>query len=101
MPVLSDFLRKRRRRPRRLQADSSKSNPKNNNSNKMSTASSGKSQRGRASSLTSINNFEHLASVEKAGWLNKWTNYLKGYRQRWFVLDSNATLSYYSYRDIK
>ncbi|PIC42864.1 hypothetical protein B9Z55_009804 [Caenorhabditis nigoni] len=67
----------------------------------MSTASSGKSQRGRASSLTSINNFEHLASVEKAGWLNKWTNYLKGYRQRWFVLDSNATLSYYSYRDIK
>uniref|UniRef100_A0A8R1ITI0 PH domain-containing protein n=1 Tax=Caenorhabditis japonica TaxID=281687 RepID=A0A8R1ITI0_CAEJA len=34
-------------------------------------------------------------SVEKSGWLNKWTNYLKGYRQRWFVLDSNATLSYY------
>ncbi|CCD31139.1 Oxysterol-binding protein [Caenorhabditis elegans] len=59
----------------------------------MSSTSSGKSR--RAASLSSINNFEHLASVEKAGWLNKWTNYLKGYRQRWFVLDSNATLSYY------
>uniref|UniRef100_A0A158P8W0 PH domain-containing protein n=1 Tax=Angiostrongylus cantonensis TaxID=6313 RepID=A0A158P8W0_ANGCA len=34
-------------------------------------------------------------SEEKSGWLNKWTNYLKGYRQRWFVLDSNAVLSYY------
>ncbi|CAI2349096.1 unnamed protein product [Caenorhabditis sp. 36 PRJEB53466] len=58
----------------------------------MST-SSGRSR--RRASLASITNFEHLASVEKAGWLNKWTNYLKGYRQRWFVLDSNGTLSYY------
>lgn len=29
-----------------------------------------------------------------AGWLYKWTNYLKGYRKRWFVLQ-NGVLSYY------
>ncbi|XP_067378658.1 oxysterol-binding protein 2 isoform X1 [Channa argus] len=28
------------------------------------------------------------------GWLFKWTNYLKGYQRRWFVL-SNGLLSYY------
>ena len=32
---------------------------------------------------------------EKAGWLQKWTNYVKGYRQRWFVLDCSGNLSYY------
>ncbi|CAB3401965.1 unnamed protein product [Caenorhabditis bovis] len=36
-----------------------------------------------------------VVSAEIAGWLNKWTNYIRGYRQRWFVLDSNAVLSYY------
>jgi len=30
------------------------------------------------------------------GWLQKWTNYIKGYQKRWFVL-SNGTLSYYRY----
>lgn len=35
------------------------------------------------------------ATVEKAGFLQKWTNYIKGYRNRWFVLDSNGILSYY------
>uniref|UniRef100_A0A8C3L928 Oxysterol-binding protein n=1 Tax=Chrysolophus pictus TaxID=9089 RepID=A0A8C3L928_CHRPC len=30
----------------------------------------------------------------KMGWLFKWTNYLKGYQRRWFVL-SNGLLSYY------
>ncbi len=34
-------------------------------------------------------------SEEKAGWLQKWTNYVKGYRRRWFVLDSKGQLSYY------
>lgn len=29
-----------------------------------------------------------------SGWLLKWTNYLKGYQRRWFVL-SNGVLSYY------
>lgn len=28
------------------------------------------------------------------GWLLKWTNYVKGYQRRWFVL-SNGLLSYY------
>ncbi|XP_055002713.1 oxysterol-binding protein 2 isoform X2 [Sorex araneus] len=31
------------------------------------------------------------------GWLLKWTNYLKGYQRRWFVL-SNGLLSYYRNR---
>ncbi|KAL3182613.1 hypothetical protein MRX96_034529 [Rhipicephalus microplus] len=31
---------------------------------------------------------------EMKGWLAKWTNYLKGYQKRWFVL-SNGLLSYY------
>ncbi|XP_043289479.1 oxysterol-binding protein 1 isoform X2 [Venturia canescens] len=31
---------------------------------------------------------------EVKGWLFKWTNYLKGYQRRWFVL-SNGLLSYY------
>ncbi|XP_012279948.1 oxysterol-binding protein 1 isoform X2 [Orussus abietinus] len=31
---------------------------------------------------------------EMKGWLFKWTNYLKGYQRRWFVL-SNGILSYY------
>uniref|UniRef100_A0A7E4ZZZ4 Oxysterol-binding protein n=1 Tax=Panagrellus redivivus TaxID=6233 RepID=A0A7E4ZZZ4_PANRE len=39
------------------------------------------------------------AHIEKAGFLQKWTNYLKGYRQRWFVLDSNGILSYYRGRE--
>lgn len=31
-----------------------------------------------------------------SGWLYKWTNYLKGYRKRWFVLE-NGLFSYYRY----
>jgi len=31
---------------------------------------------------------------EMKGWLQKWTNYIKGYQKRWFVL-SNGVLSYY------
>lgn len=37
----------------------------------------------------------HLPCVDTyRGWLFKWTNYLKGYQRRWFVL-SNGLLSYY------
>lgn len=32
--------------------------------------------------------------VEMKGFLLKWTNYIKGYQRRWFVL-SNGVLSYY------
>jgi hypothetical protein len=35
--------------------------------------------------------------MEKAGWLHKWTNYVKGYRQRWFVLDKQGNLKYYRF----
>ncbi|XP_042856242.1 oxysterol-binding protein 1-like isoform X4 [Penaeus japonicus] len=34
------------------------------------------------------------ADPDMKGWLYKWTNYLKGYQKRWFVL-SNGLLSYY------
>ncbi|CAH0391656.1 unnamed protein product [Bemisia tabaci] len=35
--------------------------------------------------------------VEIKGWLFKWTNYIKGYQKRWFVL-SNGLLSYYRFQ---
>lgn len=34
------------------------------------------------------------------GWVFKWTNYIKGYQRRWFVL-SNGLLSYYRYSFLK
>uniref|UniRef100_A0A182MRJ0 PH domain-containing protein n=1 Tax=Anopheles culicifacies TaxID=139723 RepID=A0A182MRJ0_9DIPT len=34
------------------------------------------------------------AEPDMKGWLLKWTNYLKGYQKRWFVL-SKGVLSYY------
>ena len=33
-------------------------------------------------------------SDQYRGWLYKWTNYIKGYQKRWFVLQ-NGLLSYY------
>lgn len=36
-------------------------------------------------------------AAETKGWLYKWTNYIKGYQKRWFVL-SNGLLSYYRYQ---
>ncbi|VDL74958.1 unnamed protein product [Nippostrongylus brasiliensis] len=56
--------------------------------------SGGGSGGGSAASVQSLP-LQESAVEEKAGWLNKWTNYIKGYRQRWFVLDSTAVLSYY------
>ena len=38
-------------------------------------------------------------SAEIKGWLYKWTNYIKGYQKRWFVLQ-NGLLSYYRYKNI-
>ena len=35
-------------------------------------------------------------TAEIKGWLYKWTNYIKGYQKRWFVLQ-NGLLSYYRY----
>ena len=39
-------------------------------------------------------NNENDNDPEMKGWLLKWTNYLKGYQKRWFVL-SKGVLSYY------
>ena len=39
-------------------------------------------------------NFKMSDEANLKGWLFKWTNYLKGYQRRWFVL-SNGYLSYY------
>ena len=39
-------------------------------------------------------------TAETKGWLYKWTNYIKGYQKRWFVLQ-NGLLSYYRYHFIK
>lgn len=36
------------------------------------------------------------SSDQYAGYLQKWTNYLKGYQRRWFVL-KDGLLSYYRY----
>ena len=33
-------------------------------------------------------------NADTKGWLYKWTNYIKGYQKRWFVLQ-NGLLSYY------
>ncbi len=37
---------------------------------------------------------DSAAATEVKGWLYKWTNYVRGYQKRWFVL-SNGLLSYY------
>lgn len=37
---------------------------------------------------------ETVKEPELSGWLYKWTNYLRGYQKRWFVLQ-NGLLSYY------
>ena len=37
---------------------------------------------------------KHGQSDQYKGWLYKWTNYIKGYQKRWFVLQ-NGLLSYY------
>ncbi|KAK8730399.1 hypothetical protein OTU49_007988 [Cherax quadricarinatus] len=37
---------------------------------------------------------EKHSDPDMKGWLYKWTNYLKGYQKRWFVL-TNGLLSYY------
>lgn len=36
------------------------------------------------------------SSGDHAGYLSKWTNYIKGYQRRWFVL-KDGELSYYRY----
>ena len=42
----------------------------------------------------SFHNGNREEQFETKGWLYKWTNYIKGYKKRWFVLD-NGLLYYY------
>lgn len=45
-----------------------------------------------------VNSSAATNDVEMKGFLLKWTNYIKGYQRRWFVL-SNGVLSYYRFVD--
>uniref|UniRef100_A0A7I5E9H0 Oxysterol-binding protein n=1 Tax=Haemonchus contortus TaxID=6289 RepID=A0A7I5E9H0_HAECO len=84
--------RKRLFRKRRSRKGSSSTSSQHNVHRLVMSSSS--THGGGGSSVSSLA-LQEDAVEEKAGWLNKWTNYLKGYRQRWFVLDSTAVLSYY------
>ena len=52
--------------------------------------------------MSASSNHSNLSADDKVcpeqfrGWLLKWTNYIKGYQRRWFVL-ANGLLSYYRY----
>lgn len=43
------------------------------------------------------NNDINQNKIDYSGWLYKWTNYVKGYRRRWFLIDSLGNLKYYRY----
>lgn len=50
----------------------------------------------KTSSGTANTRSDNKNDVEMKGFLLKWTNYIKGYQRRWFVL-SGGVLSYYRY----
>lgn len=50
-------------------------------------------------SSTSVAAAASQPEPDMKGWLLKWTNYLKGYQKRWFVL-SKGVLSYYRCVDV-
>lgn len=47
-----------------------------------------------ANAATASGTIAAQSEPDMKGWLLKWTNYLKGYQKRWFVL-SKGVLSYY------
>jgi hypothetical protein len=69
-------------------------NSNNNNAQNMSTVVNNNSPtlnpNTSSSSLVSANS----NNVVFSGYLMKWTNYIKGYQKRWFVLN-NGLLSYF------
>ncbi|EDV94496.1 oxysterol-binding protein 1 [Drosophila grimshawi] len=83
--------------------NNSSSSNNNNNSNKNVNSSSNNnstrsSQKMRKRGRGGKHHGQNHATVESdmmMGWLQKWTNYVKGYQRRWFVLSSNGVLSYY------
>lgn len=50
----------------------------------------------KTSSGTASTRSDNKNDVEMKGFLLKWTNYIKGYQRRWFVL-SGGVLSYYRF----
>ncbi|CAK5084776.1 unnamed protein product [Meloidogyne enterolobii] len=58
--------------------------------------SSDSSSNGNGHNSTSKNQ-----NIEFSGWLYKWTNYVKGYRKRWFLIDSMGNLKYYRFFCLK
>ncbi|XP_016321613.1 oxysterol-binding protein 2-like isoform X2 [Sinocyclocheilus anshuiensis] len=52
------------------------------------------SEQGKSAASTPASGTPAPGSDMYKGWLFKWTNYIKGYQRRWFVL-SNGLLSYY------
>ncbi|XP_035901282.1 oxysterol-binding protein 1 isoform X4 [Anopheles stephensi] len=73
-------------------ANNSTSSSSSNNTNNTTTSSSN-------NTVGNPNGSSTVAAASQAepdmkGWLLKWTNYLKGYQKRWFVL-SKGVLSYY------
>ncbi|XP_057178505.1 oxysterol-binding protein 2 isoform X2 [Triplophysa rosa] len=52
------------------------------------------SEQGKSAASTPASGTPVPGSDTYKGWLFKWTNYIKGYQRRWFVL-SNGLLSYY------
>ncbi|XP_051552233.1 oxysterol-binding protein 2-like isoform X2 [Myxocyprinus asiaticus] len=52
------------------------------------------SEQGKSAASTTASGTPSPGSDTYKGWLFKWTNYIKGYQRRWFVL-SNGLLSYY------
>ena len=46
--------------------------------------------------MSKVPDLKHGHGDQYKGWVYKWTNYIKGYQKRWFVLQ-NGLLSYYRY----
>lgn len=55
---------------------------------------SGSSMRGLVQTQQNAIPIQAILPVEFKGWLYKWTNYIKGYQKRWFILE-NGYLRYY------
>ena len=51
-------------------------------------------QKAMSGDNNSIKGTSLLPSDQYKGWLYKWTNYIRGYQKRWFVLQ-NGLLGYY------
>lgn len=68
----------------------------NKNIEKLSVSEMSEVSKSSSNNSTAPANNGESGELIKTGWLLKWTNYLKGYQKRWFVL-SNGVLSYYRY----